>query len=152
MADHLDLVVEEIAETLDRAGFHSLSMGFFHIEVTDSFQRRLGECRTIQATDEMSDTEQFQIRIARRLFEDDCDMNWPDTVRHEVAHAYVLSEHGQSVQPHGKEWKAAARRAGADPKARYEGDNLVDANYVLACPNGCYEHGYLKRSKRTKYP
>lgn len=152
MADHRDLVVEEIAETLDRAGFHSLSMELFHIEVTDSFQRRLGECRTIQSTEEMSDTEQFQIRIARRLFEDDCDMDWRDTVRHEVAHAHALSEHGQSVQPHGEEWKVAARRAGADPTARYEGDDLVDANYVLACPNGCYEHGYLKRSKRIKYP
>jgi predicted SprT family Zn-dependent metalloprotease len=152
MADYLDLVVEEIVETLDRAGFHTLSMERFHVEVTDSFQRRLGECRIIQSPDELSDTEQFQIRIARRLFEDDCDTDWRDTVRHEVAHGYVFAEHEKGVKPHGEEWKAAARRAGADPTARYEGEDLIDANYVLACPNGCFQRGSLNRSKRIKYP
>jgi len=43
-------------------------------------------------------------------------------------------------------------RAGADPTARYEGEDLVDADYMLACPNGCFERGYLKRSKRIKQP
>jgi len=108
MADHQDLVVEEIAETLERAGFHTLSMELFHVEVTNSFQRKLGECRMIQAPDELFETEQFQIRVARRLFEDDYDVDWRDTVRHEVAHAYVFAEHGKSVKPHGEKWKAAA--------------------------------------------
>ena len=152
MADHRRLVAEEIAATLDRAGFENLSSGSFRIQVTDSFQRKLGDCRPVQGSDGESETTHYEIRIARRLFEDDRDTDWRDTVRHEVAHAYVFSAYGRNVQPHGKEWKNAARRAGANPTARYEGDDLVDAKYVLACPAGCFERGYLKRSKRIKYP
>jgi len=152
MADYGRLVAEEIAATLDRSGFEDLSAASFRIDVTDSFQRKLGDCRPVQGPDGESDTAHYQIRIARRLFEDDRDTDWRDTVRHEVAHAYVLSEFGRDVQPHGDEWKDAARRAGADPTARYEGDDLVNADYVLACPAGCFERGYLKRSKRIKFP
>jgi len=86
------------------------------------------------------------------LFEDDIGADWRDTVRHEIAHACVFSTYGQDVRPHGEGWQEAARRAGADPSARYEGADLVDAEYVLACPDGCYERGSLKRSKRVKYP
>jgi predicted SprT family Zn-dependent metalloprotease len=152
MADYASLVAGEIASALDRAGFETLSPDSFRIEVTDSFQRRLGECRPVYGPDGDAETAHYEIRIARRLFEADGDADWQDTVRHEVAHAYVLSTHGRDVQPHGEEWKAAARRAGADPTARYEGEDLVDAEYVLACPDGCYERGYLKRSKRIKNP
>lgn len=59
---------------------------------------------------------------------------------------------GPCAQPHGDAWKTAARRAGADPVARYEGDDTVDAEYVLACPNGCFERGYVQRSKWIKNP
>jgi predicted SprT family Zn-dependent metalloprotease len=148
MAAHRARVAEEVRATLDRADFQTLSSDAFQIEVTDSFQRKLGECQAIQGPA----GEQYRIRIARRLFEDDFETDWRDTVRHEVAHAYVISQHGGDVQPHGPEWKEAARQAGADPTARYEGDDLVDANYVLACPAGCFERGYLKRSKRIKFP
>jgi predicted SprT family Zn-dependent metalloprotease len=152
MADHASRVSEEITATLDRAGFENLGADAFRIDVTDSFQRQLGACRPVQGQQRGSTTVQYEIRIARRLFEDAIDADWRDTVRHEVAHAHVLSVYGPDVQPHGDEWKEAARRAGADPKARYEGEDLVDPQYVLACPAGCYERGYLKRSKRVKYP
>lgn len=121
MTAHRARVAEEIRATLDRADFQTLSSDAFQIEVTDSFQRKLGECQAIQGPA----GDQYQIRIARRLFKDDLDTDWRDTVRHEVAHAYVISQHGGDVQPHGPEWKEAARRAGADPTARYEGDDLV---------------------------
>jgi len=152
MDDYASLVAEEITATLDRARFGELSSESFRIEVTDSFQRKLGACRPVQESDDGADTARYEIRIARRLFEDDIDADWRDTVRHEIAHAYVFSEYGQDVRPHGEEWKEAARRAGADPSARYEGADLVDAEYILACPDGCYERGHLKRSKRVKYP
>ncbi len=152
MSEYERLVAEEITETIDRAGFEELSRESFRIEVTDSFQRKLGECQTVRDSDTGSSTECYRIRIARRLFDDERDTDWRDTVRHEVAHAYIFSEYGQSVQPHGDEWKEAARRAGADPTARYEGEDLVDGDYVLACPAGCFEQGYLQRSKRIKYP
>ncbi|EMA54390.1 SprT-like domain-containing protein [Halococcus salifodinae] len=153
MVEYSRLVAEEITTTLDRAGFESLSPDSFHIDVTDSFQRKLGECRPVRQPDGESGTDQYQIRIARRLFDDTCDSQWRDTVRHEVAHAHVLSTLGQDVQPHGSEWKEAARRAGANPTARYEAsDDLLDADYVLACPDGCFERGYLQRTKRIKYP
>lgn len=152
MGDYASLVTEEITATLDRAGFESLSSESFRIEVTESFQRKLGACRPLPESGGGAETTRYEIRIARRLFEDDIDADWRDTVRHEIAHAYVFSEYDQDVQPHGEEWKEAARRAGAAPSARYEGADLVDAEYFLACPNGCYERGYLKRSKRVKYP
>jgi predicted SprT family Zn-dependent metalloprotease len=152
MADHASLVAEEITATLDRAGFEPLESDSFRIDVTESFQRKLGACRPVQDPDSDSETAHYEIRISRRLFEAGIDADWRDTVRHEVAHAYVFSAYGRDVQPHGEEWKEAARRAGADPTARYEGDDLVDADYVLACPDGCYERGYLKRSKRIKFP
>lgn len=56
------------------------------------------------------------------------------------------------MKPHGVEWKDAARQAGADPVACYEGDDVVDTDYVLGCPNGCFEREYLQRSKRIKTP
>ena len=150
MTEYETLVAEEITTTLDRAGFEHLSSDLFRIDVTGTFQRKLGECQIVQTSD--SKGGQYRIRIARRLFENDIDTDWRDTVRHEVAHAYVHSQYGPNVQPHGPEWKEAATRAGADPTARYEGDDLVDARYILACPNDCFERGYLKRSKRIKQP
>lgn len=152
MGEYTSLVADEITATLDRAGFETLGRGSFRIEVTDSFQRKLGACRPVHGPDEDAGTARYEIRIARRLFEDDIDADWRDTVRHEVAHAHVFSGYDRDVQPHGEEWKDAASKAGADPTARYEGEDLVDADYVLACPDGCYERGYLKRSKRVKFP
>lgn len=144
------LVAEEVVATLDRADFEALSPDAFRIEVTDTLQRRLGDCRPLQGSDDAP--ARYRLRIARRLFEDDRDVDWRDTVRHEVAHAYVFATAGRDATPHGAAWKAAARRAGADPTARYEGDGAVDAAYVLACPAGCFERGYLKRSGRIKHP
>jgi len=146
-------VREEIEATIDRAGFEPLDTAAIRVDVTDSFRRKLGECRRIsRAEPDSASASEYEIRIARRLFEDGRDDRWRDTVRHEVAHAYVLETVGPDAQPHGDAWKTAARRAGADPVARYEGDDTVDAAYVLACPNGCFDRGYVQRSKRIKKP
>ena len=85
MGDYASLVAEEITATLDRAGFEGLSSESFRIEVTDSFQRKLGACRPARRPDESADTARYEIRIARRLFEDDTDADWRNTVRHEIA-------------------------------------------------------------------
>lgn len=151
MTKHEAFVREEIEATIDRAGFDTLHPETIRVEVTDSFRRKLGECRPISPADRDA-TSEYEIRIARRLFEDGDDDRWRDTVRHEVAHAYVFETVGSDVDPHGQAWKNAARRANADPVARYEGDDIVDADYVLACPNGCFERGYVQRSKRIKQP
>lgn len=153
MTEYETRVREEIEATIDRAGFEPLEPAAIRIDVTDSFRRKLGECRRLSSADrDIEATVEYEIRIARRLFEDGCDDRWRDTVRHEVAHAYVLETVGPDAQPHGDAWKTAALRAGADPVARYEGDDTVDAEYVLACPGGCFERGYVQRSKRLKQP
>jgi predicted SprT family Zn-dependent metalloprotease len=151
MTGYEALVREEIEATIDRAGFDTLDLAAIRVDVTDSFHCKLGECRQTVPADHDS-TPKYEIRIALRLFEDGHDGWWRDTVRHEVAHAYVLETISLDIDPHGQEWKNAARRAGADPVARYEGNDVVDAKYVLACPNGCFERGYIQRSKRIKNP
>jgi predicted SprT family Zn-dependent metalloprotease len=152
MAEYTSLVVEEIEGTLERGGFEHPQLDAVRVEVTDSFNRKLGDCRPLQQSARPPGPEQYEIRIAQRLFEDGHEEQWRDTVRHEVAHATVFATFDRTVQPHGEEWKAAARRAGADPTARYSGEDIVDPDYVLACPNDCFERGYLKRSTRVKHP
>jgi predicted SprT family Zn-dependent metalloprotease len=153
MTEYETRVREEIEATIDRAGFDTLDPAAIRIDVTDSFRRRLGECRQISTGDrEVESASEYEIRIARRLFADGREDRWRDTVRHEVAHASVLETVGSAADPHGPEWKEAARRADADPVARCADEDLVDAAYVLACPNGCFERGYVQRSKRIKKP
>ena len=153
MTGHETRVRAEIEATIERAGFDTVDPVAIRVEVTDSFRRRLGECRQVpDAGREGESSAEYEIRIAHRLFADGREDRWRDTVRHEVAHAYVLETIGPAADPHGPEWKAAARRAGADPVARCAGEDLVDATYVLACPNECFERGYLHRSKRVKHP
>ena len=153
MTEYETCVREEIEATIDRAEFDPVVPAAIRIDVTDSFRRKLGECRQLSSADHDTETTgEYEIRIARRLFENGCEDQWRDTVRHEVAHVYVLETVGSDAQPHGDAWKTAARRAGADPIARYEGDDTVDAAYVLACPAGCFEREYVQRSKRIKQP
>ena len=163
MADLEDLVQAEIAATIHRAGFNALESVPIDIDVTPSFRRKLGECRQLPASRSsrsrldywasQENSNRYAIRIAKRLFDDSTEDLWRDTVRHEVAHAAVMERYGSTVRPHGPEWRAAAERAGADPSARYEeGESLIDAKYVLSCPNGCFERPYIKRSKRVRHP
>lgn len=153
MTEYETRVCEELEATINRAGFEPLDQAAIRVDVTDSFRRKLGECRRISAAGRDAEaTREYAIRIARRLFEDGHEDRWRDTVRHEVAHAYVLETIGTAVDPHGPEWKDAARRAGADPVARCEDEDFVVTAYVLACPNGCFERGYVQRSKRIKTP
>jgi predicted SprT family Zn-dependent metalloprotease len=153
MTDYETRVREEIETTIDRAAFDTLDPGAIRVDITGSFRRKLGECRLLSPVDRDAETTaEYEIRVARRLFEDGHEDRWRDTVRHEVAHAFVLDTVGSDVDPHGPEWTDAARRAGVDPVARCEDEDLVDAAYVLACPNGCFERGYVQRSKRIKQP
>jgi hypothetical protein len=43
------------------------------------------------------------------LFPDDVEPD-DDTIAHEVAHVLAWVAHGQSIQPHGREWRAWYRR------------------------------------------
>lgn len=45
------LVREEIEATIDQAGFDTLSPEALRVEVTDSFRRKLGECRPLSPAD-----------------------------------------------------------------------------------------------------
>lgn len=156
MTGYEQLVREEIDATIDRAGFERPPPEAIRVDVTDSFRRKLGECRVLPTSEDTTGTSttepRYEIRIARRLFDSGSDDQWRDTVRHELAHAYVLETIGPEAQPHGEAWRDAARRAGADPVARCEGDDTVDAEYVLACPNGCTAWPYQRRTKRIKTP
>jgi predicted SprT family Zn-dependent metalloprotease len=153
MTENAMRVRREIDATIERAGFEALESAAIGIDVTDSFRCRHGECRRRSSgAPDAGDTVEYEIRIASRLFEDGREDRWRDTVRHEVAHAYVLETVGPDARPHGETWKTAARRAGADPVARYEGEDTIDAEYVLACPEGCFEREYVQRSMRVKQP
>lgn len=163
MGQYEDLVRKEVTATIDRAGIDCLDEAALDCEVTPTFRRKLGECRrttagTIDDGDQLDrptdrTLTRYRIRIAERLFDAEEDDIWRDTVRHEVAHAVVMERSGTAVQPHGPEWRIAARRAGAEPTARYdEGDAGIEADYVLSCPNACFEREYLKRSKRIRHP
>lgn len=61
-----------------------------------------------------------------------------DVARHEIAHALDFETRGRSAHDHT--WKAWARRCGADPARRYEGELVDDpaSLYVGHCPaEGC---------------
>lgn len=147
------LVRAEIAATIERAGFDGLVPDMFVIELPERFTRKLGDCRPL-GEDEVGDSgSEYRLRVARRLFEADDDEAWRETVRHEVAHAHVFERFGTAVDPHGDAWRSAARRAGATPSACVAmADAHVEPNYVLACPDGCFERPYLRRSRRIRRP
>lgn len=73
MTEYATLVREEVVATIDRAEFEHLNSDAISIDVTDSFQRRLGECRLLHPADSKPNDGQYEIRIARRLFEDGND-------------------------------------------------------------------------------
>jgi hypothetical protein len=102
-------VREEIEATIDRAGFEPLDPAAIRVDITDSFRRKLGQCRRIsRAEPDSASASEYGIRIARRLFEDGREDRWRDTVRHEVAHAYVLETVGPDATSSGRDWTMAS--------------------------------------------
>lgn len=84
--------------------------------------------------------------------EDDDD--FVDTVRHELAHAIVYAKYGSS-QKHNHNWKAMARRLGADDSARHNrahSDDDEKYDYYVFCVDCGAENGRTRRSKTVKQP
>jgi len=60
------------------------------------------------------------IRIARFVLEESEDL-FQEVLCHEAAHVAAYHLHGQTIRPHGREWKALIQMAGYPPSVRYKG-------------------------------
>ena len=89
------------------------------------------------------------IIINPKILEDSGCEAFHDTVRHELAH--VCSWEVDEYSGHGGPWKKWAERLGADPQRCHNKKNR-EYDYYLACPNGCWDKGYHRRSKKIKKP
>lgn len=66
-----------------------------------------------------------------------------NTILHEMAHAIVGTDHH-----HDEVWKKMALRIGCNGK-RCGTMDLVEARYILECPQKCYSQTYHRRPKPT---
>lgn len=96
------------------------------------------------------DYEVKQIRLSRVYVQYATLERLTNTILHEIAHIHA----GQDAEPHGAEWKAAARRLGMENplamvKLSDEEIKAVPFLYRASCRHGC-EIGYWRRpAKRT---
>ena len=95
-ADRLTAIAALARGLMDGNGLGDWAFAFLEAE------RRLGDCHF----------EDRVIRVGRAHALDASDAEIRDTILHEIAHALV----GPAAH-HGPEWKAAARRLGATPRA-----------------------------------
>jgi SprT protein len=63
------------------------------------------------------------IRIARFVL-DESEVVFQEVLCHEAAHVAAFHLHGQTIRPHGREWKTLIQIAGYPPSARYKGPFL----------------------------
>jgi predicted SprT family Zn-dependent metalloprotease len=99
----------------------------------------------------MSSHGNHSLVINERMWENDDHDSFIDTVRHELAHAVAYEKFG-SNQKHNANWKKMARHLGADPSSCHNTNKGVDKPYIFGCPNGCFESGKSRRSKKVKRP
>jgi predicted SprT family Zn-dependent metalloprotease len=121
-----------------------------HEFLAPRFKSKHGQCQynRRKPNSNVSATGHHVIRIAPSIITSEHD--WRDTVRHELAHALAYERWGSS-QGHNTNWKSVCREIGAEP-TRCASKHHTARPYRFACPNGCWEVGKLKRSKKIKYP
>jgi len=93
--------------------------------------------------------DHHSVIINERIWKDDNEAGFIDTVRHEVAHAVAYGKYDTS-QKHNSNWKAMAAKLGADPTSCHNNEN--EGDYLYGCPNGCFVNDKKRRSKRIKKP
>lgn len=64
MTEYESLVRKEMEATIDRAGFETLDPETGRVDVTDSFRRKLGECRVIAPSDCEANREYEGVRAS----------------------------------------------------------------------------------------
>ena len=79
-------------------------------EISSRMTRSLGRCYP----------DRRLIRIARFVLEESEDL-FQEVLCHEAAHVAAYHLHGQTIRPHGREWKALIQMAGYPPSVRYKG-------------------------------
>jgi len=77
-----------------------------------------------------------------------------EVICHELAHVAAVHLHGDSIKPHGEEWKALVRMAGFEPsiKLRVIGEASVEKarkRYKHICPV-CHSH-QISRTRMTRW-
>lgn len=110
-----------------------------------------------------SDTGEYTVLIAIDIYEK--DLEWEDTVKHEIAHcvAHAMydeypkrtrngTSNGHPMASHGPKWKEVAKRLGAKPSSCGPRKNEDRKPYRFACPNGCWDSGKVRRSKKVQRP
>lgn len=113
----------------------------------DRARRRMGSCRVRTGRRPLK-----EITLSRSLARRNGWAVMEDVARHEIAHAMDRETRGRS--DHGPQWKAWARKCGADPTRLYEGDDLEAPpyKYRAVCPNACgYETGFYRMVSRWYY-
>jgi len=127
-----------------------LPRGKVHEFLAPRFKSKHGQCQynRRKPNSNFSAKGHHVIRIAPTIMTSEHD--WQDTVRHELAHALAYEKWGSS-QGHNSNWKWVCREIGAKP-TRCASKMHTERPYKFACPNGCWETGKLKRSKKIKYP
>ena len=100
-------------------------------------------------------------RFASMLMDPDMysDEVFRDTVRHEFAHYYCLHNYKYRVKPHGREWRQACLKFGANPSRVAEREteqhrqNIKDsyvqqnAKYIVTCPCCHKEYCYFRKGR-----
>lgn len=75
------------------------------------------------------------------------DAETVDTIKHEIAHALCVEEHGLDDEGHGPKWRAMARRVGAKDQRVFDGEVKHRYNYVLKYGDEVVA-GYFKLPKK----
>lgn len=152
-------VEEELRRTLDEHSFLRDHIGMDDLQVfIAGWKSRRGYCwynkrptarsfeGQISRNDFPFESGIHAIGIARGIYRD--EKGWRGTVRHELAHAYLYEKHG-SNQKHNAKFKRLNQRIGGTSGGKAP---CTDFDYGVACPNGCFETGYHKRSKVVQRP
>jgi predicted SprT family Zn-dependent metalloprotease len=81
------------------------------VEFSSRMTRSLGRCYP----------DRKLIRIAEFVVEESQEL-FRKVLCHEVAHLAAYELHGNSIRPHGREWKVLMQQAGYSPSVKFTGD------------------------------
>jgi len=81
-----------------------------------------------------------KVQLHPALFEEDNSELFREVVCHEAAHAAAQLLHGESIRPHGVEWKRLMVSAGYPPRARMDPSRLSSSMQAAIRPKMKYRY------------
>lgn len=100
-----------------------------------------------------------KVQLHPALFDDENANLFREVVCHEAAHAAAQLLHGESIRPHGQEWKRLMVAAGYSPKARMDPSRLSRSmqaavrpkvNFRYTCENCGVQRETQRRNRRWR--